>query len=159
MPRPQPTQATASGRPARTGQPTSPHPSQNSGRLTRKHYVIKYLEEGHRVATLNGQHGAATKSQHAQAPANPSYSERTSGQDRTTDVPAPEPKQRTSDAETLCDQVLGGRPPSSYTQRTTRRGHQVPTCPGPSQPKLQRADVRPGPDNRRPRTRAKTADV
>src|SRR4051812_49731682 len=50
LPRPQPTQATASGRPARTGRPTSPHPSQNSGRLTRKHYAIKYLEEGHGVA-------------------------------------------------------------------------------------------------------------
>src|SRR3954470_11389771 len=100
LPRPQPTQATASGRPARTGRPTSPHPSQNSGRLTRKHYEIKYLEEGHGVATLNGQDGEDTKSKTSQAPANLTYSERSPAQDRTTDVPAPEPKQRTSDAET-----------------------------------------------------------
>ena len=81
----------------------------------------------------------------------------------------------TSSGNTMCDQVLGVRPRSSYIQWTRRRGHQVqrtrrrateeapasghpprtrrpapegPANPSPSQQKLQRADVHPGPDDR-----------
>ena len=82
----------------------------------------------------------------------------------------------TSSGNTMCDQVLGGKPRNIYIQRTRRQGHQVrrtrrraateaigtgrPTQPGHSTPeghastgnsglrKLQQPDVRPGPDVR-----------